>query len=89
MWSERVIQIDVRTYVAPFVPVGVSCLELPSITVERFKESLCADLEAASKLTEGLSDAEMKVFLDTLVSSSSEGQILTSGVGECIQRALS
>ena len=64
------------------MPVDVQCLELPSITVEHFKESLCADLEAASKLTEGMSDAEMKVFLDTLVTSCSEGQILTSGVGE-------
>ena len=64
------------------VPADVPCLELPSITVEPFKESLFADLEAASKLTEGMIDAEIKVFLDTLVTCCSEGQILTSGVGE-------
>ena len=64
------------------VSVGIYCLELPLITMGRFKESLCADLEAASKLTEGLSDAEMKAFLDTIMNSCSEGQILISGVGE-------
>ena len=50
--------------------------------MERFKVSLHADLKAASNLTEGLSDVEMKAFLDTITSSCSEGQILTSGVGE-------
>ena len=55
---------------------------LPSVAVERYRESLCADLEAATKLTEGLSDVEMKAFLDTIVSHCSDGQVLTSGVGE-------
>lgn len=61
----------------------VFCSELPSVTVERFRESLCTDHEAASKLTEELSDLDMKSFLDTLISTCSEGQIFTSGIGEC------
>ena len=64
------------------VTVHVFCSELPSITVERFRESLCTDLKAASKLTEDLSDVDAKFFLDTLISTCSEGQIFTSGVGE-------
>ena len=56
--------------------------ELPSVAMERYRESLCADLEAATKLAEGLSDVEMKAFLDTIASHCSDGQVLTSGVGE-------
>ena len=64
------------------VTVHVFYSELPSVTVERFRESLCKDLKAASELTEELSDLDVKSFLDSIISTCSEGQIFTSGVGE-------